>query len=98
MNQKTRKTRRRFLQTMAGVGAGAILTDAAAAQDHASRSEEAAQRLVEVVRLRLGEHLNDEQLKTVQQRLMRGLSNAAALRRMRLENGDEPAFVFMSED
>jgi hypothetical protein len=95
----TRKTRRRFLQTVAGASAGALVVGSeASAQDPPARGDEVARHLAEVVRLRFGPQLNEQQLRIVQQRISRSLANAETLRRTPLENGDEPAFVFVPQD
>ncbi len=93
-------TRRRFLKAAALRSAGALgAAGPAAAQDNPPRpAADQARALAEIVRLRLGQHLTEEQMKSVQQRLGRALATAAQLRRTRLENGDEPAFVFAPMD
>jgi hypothetical protein len=45
--------------------------------------------------MRLGQHLNEEQMRSVQQRLARNIATSAQLRRTRLDNGDEPGFAFV---
>jgi hypothetical protein len=56
-----------------------------------------ADALLEVVRIRYGKHLNDEQLKAVHKSLQRGAASSAALRRIPLANGDEPSFTFHAD-
>jgi hypothetical protein len=94
--------RRRFLKQCVATSTGAIaLTSAAGAQNPPSRADanaEIAKRLTEVARLRFGTHLNDEQLRVVEQRLTRSLTTGDLLKRTRLENSDEPAFVFIPEE
>src|SRR5438876_9101862 len=95
-----RSTRRRFLQAAALGTAGAVATPpSASAQDNPPRpADNQAQALAEIVRMRLGRHLSEAQLKSVQQRLGRSLATSEQLKRTRLENGDEPAFVFVPGD
>jgi hypothetical protein len=89
-------SRRRFIKAAALGTAGAFAAGPALAQDPApSSAERQAQALAEIVRLRFGQHLNAAQMKSVQQRLARSLATSEQLKRTRLENGDEPAFVFV---
>jgi hypothetical protein len=56
-----------------------------------------AKALAEVVRLRHGKHLTEEQLKEIERSIERGLASADRLKRFKLKNGDEPAFAFSAE-
>jgi hypothetical protein len=46
-----------------------------------------------LIRLRHGEHLDDDQLKSVRTSVQRALASADRLRRFKLVNADEPDFV-----
>ncbi len=50
--------------------------------------------LAGIVKLRYGDRLDDAALKEITRGLEGGLKGAAALRKVPLENSDEPAFVF----
>src|SRR5437879_2887793 len=54
-----------------------------------------AQAMTDIIRARHGKHLSDEQLKRVQQKIRGNLLAAEALKRTRLDNGDEPAYMFV---
>jgi hypothetical protein len=94
---KPTTTRRRFMTTAIAGTAGALGAAApAAAQDNSPRpAADQARAMAEIVRMRLGQHLNEEQMRSVQQRLARNVATSAQLRRTRLDNGDEPAFAFV---
>lgn len=50
--------------------------------------------LGEVVRLRYGKYLTDEQMTEIQKELTWRARAGAALRKFKLTNGDEPDFIF----
>jgi hypothetical protein len=56
-----------------------------------------ARALTEVVRLRYGKYLTEEQLKRIRPQIERGLRVRSAFRRPPLRNGDEPDFLFVAE-
>ena len=90
-------TRRRFMQA-AALGAVGAATAPAQAQEQPRQPDNQTQALADIVRARFGKHLNEAQMKSVQQRLTRMLATSDQLKRTRLENGDEPAFVFVPEE
>jgi hypothetical protein len=93
---KPTTTRRQFMTTAVAGTAGALGAAPAAAQDNSPRpAADQARAMAEIVRMRLGQHLNEEQMRSVQQRLARNVATSAQLRRTRLDNGDEPAFAFV---
>jgi hypothetical protein len=98
---RRKTTRREFARDLAVLAAATPLAAASAraAQpaDPPRPAEGVAQALTEVIRLRHGKHLNEEQLKRVRQQVERNLRAGAALRRPPLRNGDEPDFVFFAE-
>jgi hypothetical protein len=94
-----RSTRRRFLQVAALSSATATAcATGAEAQDSAPRADNAARALTDVIRERFGRNLTETQVKSVEQRLTRQLATAELLKRTRLDNGDEPAFLFTPGD
>jgi hypothetical protein len=93
---KPTTTRRRFMTAALAGTAGALCPAPAAAQDNPPRpAADQARAMAEIVRMRLGQHLNEEQMRSVQQRLARNVATSAQLQRTRLNNGDEPAFAFV---
>jgi hypothetical protein len=56
-----------------------------------------AEALTEIVRARYGRHLSEEQLKEVEQTIRKDLLVAELLKRTKLLNSDEPAFVFRAD-
>jgi hypothetical protein len=93
----SRKTSRREFAAGIAVAAGALtLPEIAGAQQ--PKPNEAltatAQAMTDIIRARYGKHLSEEQLKRVQQKIRGNLLGAEALKRTRLENGDEPSFIF----
>jgi hypothetical protein len=57
----------------------------------------AAEALAEVLRLRFGRHLSDEQWRQVRQAVAGNLRLAERLGRVALQNGDEPDFAFAAD-
>jgi len=53
-----------------------------------------AEALAGIVKMRYGTRLDDAAMKEITRGLDGGLKGAAALRKVPLENSDEPAFVF----
>ncbi|GEM_PF-6511244 len=91
--------RRRFMKNAALSTAGALLAGAPAlAQGQPPPARSQAEVLAEIVRLRFGQHLSEAQLKSTQQRLGRQVATSEQMKRTRLTNGDEPAFVFVPEE
>ncbi len=94
------RSRRDFAKAVALLAAAplAAVAEPAAAQDKPPPKPEGpagmAQALTEVVRLRYGKHLSDEQLQAVQRGLTGSLASAERLAKVPLKNGDEPAFTF----
>jgi len=92
------KNRRTFLRALAAAPAISA-TREAAAQD-AAPSPESAEVAVraELVRLRFGKYLNDDDMPEIKRGIERMLRNAEALSRFKLTNGDEPDFMFHPGD
>ena len=53
-----------------------------------------AQSLFEVVRQRYGDRLDEQQLEAVRKEVGEIAENAEVLRAVKLDNGDQPFFVF----
>jgi hypothetical protein len=78
--------------------AAAPLAPVAAAQQPATDlPATVAETLTEVVRLRHGKNLSAEQLKAVRGSITRSQRSAELMKKVKLANGDEPAFVFSAE-
>lgn len=56
-----------------------------------------AEALAEVVRIRYGKNLSDEQLAEVKRSVNQRVRGADRLKQFKLANGDEPAFVFSAD-
>lgn len=99
-----KKNRREFVKGVALAAAAPLAmagTDAAvlAAGEDPPKDPRAltAQALAQVVRARFGKHLSEAQLKSIQQTIAQHQLGAEAMKRVRLENGDEPAFIFSAD-
>lgn len=97
-----RSSRRRFGKQVACLTAGALAGGAGSAsadqpQPKPDARAAALQALVDIVRARHGAHLSDEQMQRVRQKIATSLLMADALKRTRLDNGDEPDFIFQAE-
>jgi hypothetical protein len=102
---KPKTTRRQFAKTVAALAAAPLVLDArpakAAQPAPAAPAREpiaaAADALTEIVRVRHGTHLTEEQLRRVRQSIQSSLRSVERLRRFPLRNSDEPAFVFSAD-
>jgi hypothetical protein len=56
-----------------------------------------AEALTEVVKLRHGKHLNEDQLNLVKRSIDRSQRNADRMKQFKLTNGDEPSFAFTAD-
>lgn len=98
-----RSNRRQFGKQVTVLTAGAFLGGAggaAAAQQAQPKTDSRTatlQALMDMIRARHGTHLSDEQLQRVRQKIATGLLMAEALKHPRLDNSDEPDFVFQAE-
>lgn len=93
-----RKTTRREFTASVALAAGALALPVETTAQPAKPGEAlaaTAQAMTDILRARHGKHLSDEQLKRVQQKIRNNLFAAEAMKRTRLENGDEPAFMFV---
>jgi hypothetical protein len=93
--RKDGPTRRRFTGALAVAAAAPLLLGPAAAQ--ADEPQAAALALTEILRLRHGRDLSDEQLQRIAQSILRARHAADRLRRVPLANGDEPAVSFTAD-
>ena len=93
-----RRHRRDFLK---GAVASLGLAGTVAAGDDSPRprqhNEAAAEALTAAARARFGKHLSETQAKSVRTSIMRGLQAAEAMKRVQLQNSDEPDFVFFAD-
>jgi hypothetical protein len=89
-------TRREFAQALALLAAP-VLGGSAAAQQPADPAAAPADALTELARSRYGKHLTEDDLKNVKRSIQRGQLGAELLRKVKLANGDEPAFIFTAD-
>jgi hypothetical protein len=97
-------TRREFGKALAVLAAAPL-----AAQPGTAKADEpkpppardalaaAADALTEVVRVRHGKHLTEEQLRQVRSGILSQLRNGEALKQVKLKNDEEPAFTFSAD-
>jgi hypothetical protein len=98
METAPRSTRREFNRHVAALAVGTAGAGVAPAGDApAARPASAGEALAEIVRLRYGRHLSEEQLRRVRQAIAGNLRAADRLYQVALQNGDEPAFAFSAE-
>jgi len=107
MSRRTRATRRQFLRTVAATAvfpsALPLLAETAGRkggreivplQQQPLTPSAAADALGELVRVRYGRFLTEEQLADVKRQIERSLRSAERLRSIPLTNADEPDLVF----
>jgi hypothetical protein len=101
--QGPQPTRRDFARSLAGLAAVPL---AAAASPVLAQSDkpkpadaltDAAQALGELARVRFGKFLGEDQLKAVRRQILRGVFTSRRLQQVKLQNGQEPAFVFRAD-
>jgi hypothetical protein len=97
------KSRREFNKTIGLLATGTlglpIMEAGAAAQQTGDGTPRTVTvtALMDIIRSRYGKFLSEDQLKRVRQKVLGNLSIAEALRRIPLQNSDEPAFVFRAD-
>jgi hypothetical protein len=87
-------SRRQFGRAVAALAAAPLTMPRVAAADP---PRTAADAMSEVIRLRHGKHLSDEQLKQVERGIQLSLRQGETLKRFPLKNSDEPAFAFTAD-
>ena len=100
-----KSTRREFAKRLATIAATPLLTRygvsaSTAAEPQAQAPEQpspVAEALTEVVKLRYGKNLDEEQIKLIKQSIDGAQRSAERLKQIKLANGDEPAFVFSAD-
>jgi len=98
----SQKDRREFHKTIGLLAAGSLglpALEAGAAQSAGDGNPRtvAATALMDIIRARYGKFLSEDQLKRVRQKVLGNVSTAESLRRVPLQNSDEPAFVFRAD-
>ncbi|GIW82585.1 MAG: hypothetical protein KatS3mg105_4392 [Gemmatales bacterium] len=99
MNQSKSELSRRDFHKQAGLMAiapGAFLSESAA-DDTTDARVASAQALVSLVRARFGQHITEPEFKQVSQAVVRDFLRGELLKRIPLNNSDEPAFVFVPD-
>lgn len=96
--------RREFAKTLAALAATPILIaplSPVAARAQTAQTPDAVsaagEAMIQVVRVRYGKHLKEEQIADVRRSIERGIRNADRLKQVKLNNGDEPAFAFSAD-
>jgi hypothetical protein len=100
-----KNSRREFAKKLVTIAATPLLTRygssaSSIAEPQAQTPEQpspVAEALTEVVRLRYGKNLDEEQIKSIKQSIDQAQRSAERLKQIKLANGDEPAFVFSAD-
>lgn len=96
-------TRREFAKSLAIIAAAPLvslepaLASATQQTPPADAPSPVAESLTEVVKLRHGKHLTEDQLNLVKRNIDRNLRNADRMKQFKLVNSDEPAFAFTAD-
>jgi hypothetical protein len=94
-------TRRQFTRNLAALAAAPLLgkADAVRAADEPLPNPvtAASDALGEIARIRFGSFMTDDQFKSVKESIRRSQMSAQVLKAVKLQNSDEPAFVFRAD-
>jgi predicted secreted protein len=94
-------SRREFARTLALLAAAPLAAGPVLAQDvkppPSDPLMETAKALSEIARIRYGKFLTEDQQKAVQRRIASAVRTGEQLRRFKLVNSDEPAFIFRAD-
>ncbi len=101
MNQRGRgHSRREFAKSCATAAAAPFLAGTVAAEEPSKPKpvpQVAIDAMMEIVRARYGKQLTEEQLKEVQRGIVQNVFIAERMKKFKLANSDEPAFIFRAE-
>ncbi|MBY0524382.1 MAG: hypothetical protein K2R98_13330 [Gemmataceae bacterium] len=93
--------RREFARTLAVMVAAPVVAQVSApeapAQPVGDPLAVAAEALTDIARARYGKDLTTEQVKAIKTSIYRRQSAANLLKKVKLQNGDEPSFVFRAD-
>jgi len=95
-----RSNRREFARDVGLVAAGGIFsagTPSSADEPGTTPAEVAVRAALDTLRARYGKHLSEAQWKGLQTILAGQQASVEALRRLRLENHEEPDFIFSAD-
>jgi len=103
----TSSSRREFAKSLAILAAAPVASRAAESgvtppsppqqTPPADQPSPVAESLTEVVKLRHGKNLSEEQLNLIKRSIDRSQRNADRMRQFKLVNSDEPAFAFTAD-
>lgn len=96
MEKATAPSRREFGQALAALAATQLVAGEAQAQGP-DPAAVAADALTDMVRSRHGKDLTPDQLRAIKAAIYRKQSSAELLKKVKLQNSDEPAFVFRAD-
>jgi len=101
MHAPSHPTRREFGQALAFMTAAPIVAQVAATGAQAQAAGDplavAAEALTDMVRSRYSKDLTAEQVKSIKVTIYRRQAAAEMLKKVKLQNSDEPAFVFRAD-
>jgi hypothetical protein len=99
----SRTTRREFAKSLALVAAAPLIgaPEANGGEDEKSSKDKlpdgVSEALTQIVRSRYGKYLTEEQVKEVKKSLEGRQRTAETMKKVKLANGDEPAFIFFAD-
>jgi hypothetical protein len=99
----SRTTRREFAKNLALVATVPLIGAPAATGSEEEKSSKdklpdgASEALTQIVQSRYGNYLTEEQVKEVKKSLEGRQRTAETMKKVKLANGDEPAFIFFAE-
>jgi hypothetical protein len=97
------QTRREFTKMLAAIAATPLIPHREYLRLPLSQTQSppapspAAEALLEVVRIRYGKIITEEQMNEIKQSIDQALRAADRLKQFKLTNGDEPAFAFSAD-
>jgi hypothetical protein len=97
MSDDAAPSRREFYQALAALAAAPVASQSAAAQNQANPISAVAENLAGIAKAKYGQHLTEEQMERLKQAVLRDLYGAESLKKVPLQNGDEPSFIFRAD-
>ena len=94
-------TRRDFAKNLALLAASPLMSAPQTTQAQEAKSKEKppalAETWTEMVRAHFGQFLTDDQLKEIKKSMEERQRAVAAMKKIKLHNGDEPAYTFFAD-
>ncbi len=98
----SRTSRRDFAKNLAFAAASPLISTSETAQAQEAKSSKekppgVSEAWTELVRVRFGQHLTPDQLKEIKKSMEEKQRAAETMKKVKLQNGDEPAFIFFAD-